>query len=139
MTRFIVFLIAAYVIYYYLFKNSLKSKTSRNTTQRHKDKKTDTDIVATRLKEIAYVFYSTVKDSNTCDVCMALDGRHMLPGHKLLQEIKPPHAGCKSPKGCRCTLVYVTRDEEGSREIESLLKRRGGVCDRQTIERERTG
>jgi len=136
MTRFIVFLIAAYVIYY-LLKNSLKSKTPGNTTQHHKDKKTD--VVTTHLKEIAYVFYSAAKDGNTCDVCMALDGRHMLPNHKILQDIKPPHAGCKSPKGCRCTLVYVTRDEEGSREIESLLKRRGGMCDRQTIDRERMG
>ncbi len=136
MTRFIVLLIAAYIIYY-LFKNSLKSKTSRNVTQHHTDKKSD--AVITHLKEIAYVFYSATKDGNTCDVCMELDGRHLLPNHKILQTMKPPHTGCKSPKGCRCTLVYVTRDEEGSREIESLLKKRGGMCDKQTIDRERIG
>lgn len=136
MTRFLVFLIAAYVIYY-LLKNSLKSKAPRNTTQHPPDKKTD--VVTTRLKEIAYVFYSATKDGNTCDVCMSLDGRHMLPNHKMLRTIKPPHEGCKSPRGCRCSLVYVTRDEEGSREIESLLKRYGGTCDRKTIDKERMG
>lgn len=136
MTRFIVLLIAAYVIYY-LIKNSLKSKTPGNATQHRKEKKTD--VVTTHLKEIAFVFYSTAKDADTCDVCMALDGRHMLPNHKMLQHIKPPHSDCKSIKGCRCTLVYVTRDEEGSREIESLLKKHGGVCDKQTIDRGRIG
>ncbi len=137
MTRLLVFLIAAYVIYYYLFKNSLKSKTTRNTAQPDKDKKTDP--VTTHLKEIAYVFYSAVKDNDTCDACATLDGRHMLPNHKMLHNIKPPHRNCKSPKGCRCILVYVTRDEEDSREIESLLKRHGGMCDKQTIDRARMG
>lgn len=136
MTRFLVFLIAAYVIYY-LIKNSLKSKSPGSTTRHPPDKKTDT--ATTRLKEIAYIFYSAAKDGDTCDVCMSLDGRHMLPNHKMLHIIKPPHANCKSPKGCRCTLVYVTRDEEGSGEIESLLKRYGGVCDRKTIDKERMG
>lgn len=136
MTRFLVFLIAAYVIYY-LFKNSLKSKAPGNTTQHPPDKKTD--VAATRLKEIAYVFYSATKDGNTCDVCMSLDGMHILPDHKMLHRIKPPHSDCKSTQGCRCTLVYVTRDEEGSREIESLLKRCGGMCDRNTLDKERMG
>ncbi|OOP57935.1 MAG: hypothetical protein AYP45_00570 [Candidatus Brocadia carolinensis] len=77
----------------------------------------------THLKEIAYVFYSTTNDDNTCDVCRELEGRHLLPNHKILQQIKPPHPGCKNPAGCRCTLVYVTRDEDGSAEIESLLKK----------------
>ncbi|MDN3512767.1 MAG: hypothetical protein NG747_00020 [Candidatus Brocadia sp.] len=136
MTRFLVFFIAAYIIYY-LLRNSLKSKTPENTTRRQKGNKTD--VVTTHLKEIAYVFYSAAKDDDTCDVCMALDGRHMLPNHKMLHSIKPPHSDCKSPKGCRCTLVYVTRDEEGSKEIESLLKKRGGICDKQTIEKGRSG
>ncbi|NUO07822.1 MAG: hypothetical protein HUU08_03935 [Candidatus Brocadia sp.] len=136
MTRFLVFLIAAYIIYY-LLRNSLKSKTPENTPRRQKGNKTD--VVTTHLKEIAYVFYSAAKDDDTCDVCMALDGRHMLPNHKMLHSIKPPHSDCKSPKGCRCTLVYVTRDEEGSKEIESLLKKRGGMCDKQTIEKGRSG
>ena len=136
MTRFLVLLIAAYIIYS-LFKNRLKSKTSRNVTQHHTDKKPD--VVITHLKEIAYVFYSATKDGNTCSACMELDGRHLLPNQKILQTTKPPHAGCRSPKGCRCTLVYVTRDEEGSREIESLLKRRGGMCDKQTIDQECAG
>ncbi len=135
MTRFIVLFIAAYVVYY-LFKNSFKSKSSRSVAQPHKDE--TANVVVTHPKEIAYIFYSATKDSNTCDVCMELDGRHMLPDHKILHDIKPPHTSCKNQNGCRCTLVYVTRDEEGSNEIESLLKRRGGMCDRQTIDRERT-
>ncbi len=136
MTRFLVFLIAAYVIYY-LVKNSLKSKAPERDARRHQDKKAD--VVTTRLKEIAYVFYSATKDGDACDVCMSLDGRHMLPNHKLFHTIKPPHAGCKNPNGCRCTLVYVTRDEEGSGEIESLLKRYGGMCDRRTLDKVRKG
>ena len=135
MIRFLVFLIAVYLIYY-LIKNSIKGRTARNTYQSppvHKEKKSD--VVNTHLKEIAYVYYSAAKDGDTCDVCKALDGRHLLPNHKMLNDIKPPHAGCKSPEGCRCTLVYVTRDEEDSGEIEYLLKRHGGMCDRRTIER----
>jgi len=135
MIRFLVFLIAVYLIYY-LIKNSIKGRTARNTYQSppvHKEKKSD--VVNTHLKEIAYVYYSAAKDGDTCDVCKALDGRHLLPNHKMLHDIKPPHTDCKSPKGCRCTLVYVTRDEEDSGEIEYLLKRHGGMCDRRTIER----
>ncbi|MDO8140946.1 MAG: hypothetical protein Q6358_05555 [Candidatus Brocadiales bacterium] len=135
MIRFLVFLIAVYLIYY-LIKNSIKGGTARNTYKTPQgNKEKNADVFNTHLKEIAYVYYSATKDDNTCDVCKALDGRHLLPNHKTLHDIKPPHSGCKSPKGCRCTLVYVTRDEEGSGEIESLLKRRGGVCDKQTIER----
>ena len=135
MIRFLVFLIAVYLIYY-LIKNSIKGRTARNTYQSppgHKEKKSD--VVNTHLKEIAYVYYSAAKDGDTCDVCKALDGRHLLPNHKTLHNIKPPHTDCKSPKGCRCTLVYVTRDEEDSGKVESILKRCGGMCDRQTIER----
>lgn len=136
MTRFVVLLIAAYVVYS-LVRNSLKGKPPENNVQHQKAKKTDT--VVAHVKEIAYVFYTATKDGNTCDICMELDGKHMLPHHKILQQIKPPHAGCKSHKGCRCTLVYVTRDEDGSREIESLLKKHGGMCDRKIIERNRIG
>lgn len=135
MIRFLVFLIAVYLIYY-LIKNSIKGRTARNTAQTpqgYKEKKSD--VVNTHIKEIAYVYYSAAKDGDTCDVCKALDGRHLLPNHKMLHDIKPPHIGCKSPEGCRCTLVYVTRDEEDSAEIEYLLKRHGGICDRRTIER----
>ena len=135
MTRFIVLLIAAYVVYS-IVKRSLKGTPSGNNVQQHTDKKSEP--VVTHLKEIAYVFYSATNDGNTCDVCRELDGRHILPNHKILQQIKPPHPGCKSPAGCRCTLVYVTRDEDGSAEIESLLKKRGGMCDRQTIDRNRS-
>lgn len=135
MMRFIVFLIAVYLIYY-LIKNSItkgKTTTAYKTPQDSKEKKAD--VFNTHLKEIAYIYYSATKDSDNCDVCKALDGSHLLPNHKMLREIKPPHTNCKNPKGCRCTLVYVTRDEEGSREIESLLKRSGGMCNKQTIER----
>ena len=135
MIRFLVFFIAVYIIYY-LIKNSIRGRTARNTYQTPQGRKEKTaDVVSTHRKEIAYVYYSAAKDSDTCDVCKALDGSHLLPSYKMLHDIKPPHTDCKSPKGCRCTLVYVTRDEEGSGEIESLLKRRGGMCDRQTIER----
>ncbi|KAB2832445.1 MAG: hypothetical protein F9K48_10485 [Candidatus Brocadia sp.] len=135
MTRFIVLLIAVYVIYS-LVKKSLKGKPPRNDAQQHQEKKKEP--VVTYLKEIAYVFYSATNDGNTCDVCRELDGRHILPNHKILQQMKPPHPGCKNPAGCRCTLVYVTRDEDGSAEIESLLKKRGGMCDQQTIDRNRS-
>lgn len=133
MTRFLVLLIIAFIIYYYI-KNSLKSRAARDGVQTYKNKKTD--VVNTQVKEIAYVYYSATKDHNTCDVCTALDGKHLLPSHKMLHSIKPPHINCKSHKGCRCTLVYVTQAEDGSRKIESLLKRHGGVCDKQMIERE---
>ncbi|KKO18386.1 MAG: hypothetical protein BROFUL_02892 [Candidatus Brocadia fulgida] len=132
MTRFIVLFIAAYVVYT-IVKKSLKRTPSGNDAQQRTDKKSQP--VVTHLKEIAYVCYSAANDDDTCDVCREFDGRHMLPNHKILQRVKPPHAGCKSPKGCRCTLVYVTRDEDGSSEVESLLKKHGGMCDRQTIER----
>ncbi|MDN3510479.1 MAG: hypothetical protein QY310_05415 [Candidatus Jettenia sp. CY-1] len=136
MTRFIIFFIIVCVIYY-LIKNSLKGRTTRTI---HHDRRRRTykeaEVADIQLKEIAYVFYSAVKDGGTCDVCMTLDGRYLLPNHKMLHTIKPPHAGCKSAHGCRCTLVYVTRDEEGGREIESCLKRHGGMCDKQTVERE---
>ena len=136
MMRFLVFLIAVYLIYY-LIKNSInKGGPTRNTYKTHQgSKEKKADVVNTHLKEIAYVYYSAAKDGDTCDVCKALDGCHLLPNHKMFHDIKPPHTGCKSPEGCRCTLVYVTRDEEGSGEVESLLKRFGGMCDRQTIER----
>lgn len=133
MTRFLVLLIAAYIIYY-LLKRSLKDKAKRNTTPANKENHADT--VNTHLKEIAYVFYSTAKDRDTCDTCLALDGKHLLPNHKILNDIKPPHVDCRNPKGCRCTLVYVTREEDGSKEIETILKRQSGLCDRQTIDRE---
>jgi len=135
MMRFLVFLIAVYLIYY-LIKNSIKGGTTRNTYKTHQgNKEKKADVVNTHLKEIAYVYYSAAKDGDTCDVCKALDGSHLIPNHKMLHDIKPPHTGCKSPEGCRCTLVYVTRDEEGSGKVESLLKRCGGMCDRQTIEK----
>ncbi len=133
MTRFLVLLIIAGIIYY-LIKNSLKGRTTRDNSPAYQDKRTP--VVNTQIKEIAYIYYSATKDSNTCDVCMALDGKHLLPNHKMLHHIKPPHTDCKSHKGCRCTLVYVTQDEDGGRKIEALLKRHGGICDRQTIERE---
>lgn len=136
MTRFLVFLIGAYVIYF-LIKKSLKGKTTRNIDQQRKEKKAD--VVDIHLKEIAYVYYSASKDSDSCDVCKTLDGMHLLPNHKMLHDIKPPHKNCKSSKGCRCTLVYVTRDEEDGREIEALLKKLGGVCDRKTLGRNFTG
>lgn len=135
MTRFLVLLIIAFIIYYYM-KNSLKSNAARDGVQKYKNKKAD--VANTQIKEIAYIYYSAAKDHNTCNVCMELDGKHLLPSHKILQSIKPPHINCKSHKGCRCTLVYVTQDEEGSRKMESLLKRHGGICDKQTIERELT-
>lgn len=135
MTRFLALLIIAFIIYYY-FKNSLKGNAARDNVQKHRNKKVD--VVPTQVKEIAYIYYSAAKDHDTCDACMELDGKHLLPGHRLLQSIKPPHLNCKSHKGCRCTLVYVTQDEEGSRKVESLLKRYGGICDKQTIERELT-
>lgn len=133
MTRFLVFLIIAYIVYY-LVKNSFKDNKSRKNTQNRREKKSD--LVSVHVKEIAYIIYSATKDGNTCDACLALDGKYLLPGHKILTTIKPPHAGCKNPKGCRCTLIYVTRDEEGGREIESFLKKRGGMCDVQVIENE---
>jgi hypothetical protein len=133
MTRFLVFIILVFVIYY-LVRNSLKGRAAREVFQQPNQKE---DVVNASLKEISYVFYTAAKDGDTCAVCMALDGKHLLPDHKMLLDIKPPHAGCKSSKGCRCRLVYVTQDEEGSRKIESLLKRFGGMCDRQTIERAR--
>ena len=136
MTRFLVFLIVGYVVYI-LIKKSLKGKTIKNIDQPGKEKKAD--VADIHLKEIAYVYYSTSKDSDSCDICKTLDGTHLLPNHKMLHDIKPPHKDCKSSKGCRCTLVYVTRDEEGGREIEALLKKLGGVCDRKTIERNYTG
>ncbi len=134
MTRFLVFIILVFVVYY-LIRNSLKGRTTTEISRQPKQKKED--VVNPSLKEISYVFYTAAKDGDTCDICMALDGKHLLPDHKMLLDIKPPHAECKSSKGCRCRLVYVTQDEEGSREIESLLKRFGGMCDRQTIERAR--
>lgn len=73
MTRFIVLLIAGYVIYS-LVKKSLKGKPPRNDAQQHQEKKKEP--VVTYLKEIAYVFYSATNDGNTCDVCRELDGRH---------------------------------------------------------------
>ncbi|GAB63661.1 MAG: hypothetical protein DWB56_15950 [Candidatus Jettenia sp.] len=135
MTRFIIFFIIVCVIYY-LIKNSLKGRTTRTIHQDRRRTYKEAEVADMQLKEIAYVFYLAVKDGGTCDVCMTLDGRYLLPNHKMLHTIKPPHAGCKSAHGCRCTLVYVTRDEEGGREIESCLKRHGGMCDKQTVERE---
>ena len=136
MTRFLVFLIVAYVVYY-LIKISLKGKPTKNVPKQRKENKAN--VVDTHLKEIAYVYYSASKDGNSCDVCNTLDGIHLLPNHKILHNIKPPHKDCKSPKGCRCTLVYVTRDEEGGKEIEALLKNLGGVCDRKTLGKNYTG
>lgn len=132
MTRFIVLFIASYVVYY-LLKNSLKGMAAGKTHQGRKEKQSDEPV--THFKEIAYVFYSSAKDGDTCDVCKALDGRHLLPNHKMLHNAKPPHPGCKNPNGCRCTLVYVTRDEEDSKTIESLLVKHGGMCDKHVIDK----
>ncbi|MDR4507538.1 MAG: phage head morphogenesis protein [Candidatus Brocadiaceae bacterium] len=138
MTRFLVFLIVAYFVYY-LIKNGLKNKTEQRTDYQKKqtDNYRETDAGNAHIREIAYVVYSATNDRNTCDVCKSLDGRHLLPNSNLLQKIKPPHAGCKNPKGCRCTLVYITKDEENGSEIETLLKRHGGICDKHVIEKER--
>lgn len=141
MTRFLVFLIAAYIVYY-LIKNNLrqakKNKTYQDRKKYEKKKKEEdsADSPVVHVKEIAYVYYSATKDGDSCDVCRVIDGRHLLPHHKMLSELRPPHKHCKSKKGCRCSLVYVTRDEEDSRNIESILQRYGGMCDRQSIERE---
>ena len=137
MTRFLVLFVASYVVYY-LLKNSLKGMVAgKNTRQDRKEKPAEAPV--THFKEIAYVFYSSEKDGDTCDVCKALDGKHMLPNHKMLHNVKPPHPGCKNPNGCRCTLVYVTRDEEGSKTIESLLAKHGGMCDRRAIDKALAG
>lgn len=130
MTRFIALFIIAYIVYY-VIKNKLKHGATRTKRQPARAKKTEP--VDTRLKEIAYVVYSAHRDGNTCELCAALDGRHFLPNHPLLNSIRPPHPACNSHKGCRCTLIYVTRDEEGSKEIVAFLGKRGGVCDRQAI------
>ncbi len=140
MTRFLVFLIAAYIVYY-LIKNSLKQAKKKNTSQdrkkyEKKKKEDNADTPVVHVKEIAYVYYSATKDGDSCDACRAIDGRHLLPHHKMLSELRPPLKHCKSKKGCRCSLVYVTRDEEDSRNIEFILQRYGGMCDRQSIERE---
>src|SRR3990172_3675210 len=132
MMRFLVFIIVVYLIYY-LIKNSIKGGTTRTTYKTHPgNKEKKADVVNTHLKEIAYVYYSSAKDGDTCDVCKALDGSHLLPNHKMLHDIKPPHTDCKSPKGCRGSLVYVTGDGEDGGKIKYLLKRHGGMCDRQT-------
>jgi hypothetical protein len=134
MTRLLVLLLSAYIIYY-LIRTSLKGKTTGNARQTSvkKQKPENAETANTRLKEIAYVYYSTAKDNDACTECNAFEGRYFLPNHKMLHSIRPPYSGCKSHKGCRCTLVYVTRDEEDSGEIESILKKHGGMCDRQTI------
>lgn len=131
MTRFIALFIIAYVVYY-VIKNKLRHVAAKTKRQPSQGEKPET--VQIRLKEIAYVVYSANGDGDTCGLCAALDGRHFLPNHSLLNSIKPPHPACNSHKGCRCTLTYVTRDEEGSKEIVAFLGKRGGVCDRQTIE-----
>lgn len=130
MTRFIVLSIIAYIIYY-VIKNKLRHSAVRTKRQPSREGKTET--VDARLKEIAYVIYSANGDGDTCELCAALDGRHFLPNHAMLSSIRPPHPACNSHKGCRCTLTYVTCDEEGSKEIVAFLGKRGGVCDRQAI------
>lgn len=136
MTRFLVFFVIAYVVYY-LLKNNLKGKTSEQPPQRRRDKQPD--VVNAHIREIAYVYCSAKNDDNTCDVCKSFDGKHMLPNYKMLGSISPPHAGCKNPNGCRCHLVYVAKDEEYGSKVEALLKRLGGICDRQTVEKECIG
>lgn len=140
MTRVLVFLIAGYLVYYFM-RYSLRKEAKKNTSQdqkKHEKKKKEdkSDIPVAHVKEIAYVYYSATKDGDSCDICRAIDGRHLLPYHKMLSELRPPHKHCKSKKGCRCSLVYVTRDEEGSRNIERILQKHGGMCDRHAIERE---
>lgn len=131
MTRFIALFIIAYIVYY-VIKNKLRYGAAKTKRQPSRGEKAET--VNTRLKEIAYIVYSANGDDDTCGLCAALDGRHFLPNHALLNSIKPPHPACNGHKGCRCTLTYVTRDEEGSKEIVAFLGKRGGVCDKQTIE-----
>ncbi|MEK6737191.1 MAG: hypothetical protein AABY74_00820 [Planctomycetota bacterium] len=130
MTRFIALFILSYIVYY-LIKNKLRRYTAKTKRQPSWGEKPET--VQIRLKEIAYVVYSANGDGDTCDLCAALDGRHFLPGHPMLNSIRPPHPACNGHKGCRCTLTYVTRDEEGSKEIVAYLGKRGGVCDKQAI------
>jgi len=130
MTRFIALFIIAYIVYY-VIKNKLSRFAAKTKRQPSREEKPET--VQIRLKEIAYVVYSANGDDDTCDLCAALDGRHFLPEHPMLNSIRPPNPACNSHKGCRCTLTYVTRDEEGSKEIVAFLGRRGGVGDRQAI------
>lgn len=133
MLRFIVLLIIIYIAYYF-FRNALTGKTTKKVSSQseRKDRKY-AKVVDAHVKEIAYVFYATSNDEKVCDVCQSLEGRYLLPDHKMLSHLKPPHIACKNPDGCRCTLVYVTRDEEGSREVEYFLRKHGGMSDRKTI------
>lgn len=130
MTRFIALFILSYIVYR-LIKNRLRRYTAKTKRQPSWEEKPETGQL--RLKEIAYVVYSANGDGDTCDLCAALDGRHFLPDHPMLKSIRPPHPACSAHKGCRCSLTYVTRDEENSKEIVAYLGKRGGVCDKQAI------
>ena len=143
MTRLLVILIAVYVIYY-LIKSSLKSKklnsikaenTSQSRTQKKYQEEKEGEFDSYQ-KEIAYIIYSSTKDDDTCKVCLSLDGKYLLPDNRILNDIRPPNSGCKNTNGCRCKLMYVTKDEEGSERIESFLKKHGGLCDKQALEKE---
>jgi len=133
MLRFVIILVVAYVLYY-LIKSSLKEYafSKKNAAQKFRNSKENTPHKG-KIKEIAYVLYSSIKDNEVCDVCKSYDGNYFLPDHKMLQSISPPHVHCKNAEGCRCSLVYVTRDEEQAIEIESILRRFGGMRNSETV------
>ena len=134
MLRFIIIFAIGYLIYLSL-KNSLKGKQKRQHTGKSNTEQNKDAFNTNLVKEISYVFYSATKDNLTCDVCRELDGKHFLPNHEIHHSIKPPHNSCKNPAGCRCSLVYVTEDEEQSKKIEMILKKYGGTCNKSTIEK----
>lgn len=87
--------------------------------------------------DIAYFQISTILDKNTCQVCKEINGLHILNDKSQLERLRSYEKGiktCISPRGCRCILVGVFKEEIGSDKIVAELKKAGGVLPRTYFE-----
>lgn len=87
--------------------------------------------------DIAYFYISAILDENTCQVCKELNGLHIVNDESQLERIQSYENGikaCTSPLGCKCCLVAVLREESGADEIDSELRRVGGVLPKSYFE-----
>jgi len=89
--------------------------------------------------DIAFAYYSSLMDQNTCVECAAVDGTRVEVGSKRYYNLMPPHRDCNGRGACRCIYIYIMKDEYFAHDnIEIQLHSPGGIGHNQKLHGNRT-
>ncbi len=95
--------------------------------------RTQSSIQTRKLEKrgVAYAYWSCLFDFDSCPVCKSRDGLHWIPG--IVNVGNPPLHSCRSCKGCRCIIVYVMKNENGTTATAELLRELGGRASKEEL------